>query len=86
MFCKALGFETLCPPGCRLCEKPTPTSLHADVEVAPEGRLKACQCGQSFSPRSNRHRFCDACGIKNERAQNAKYQATYRRGHKKGRV
>jgi len=20
MFCKALGFETLCPPGCRLCE------------------------------------------------------------------
>ena len=49
-------------------------------EGGPEGRLKSCvRCGQGFSPRSNRQRFCDPCAVKNERTKNAEYQANFRK-------
>ena len=80
MICPALGFELSCLPTCRLCEGPTSPSLHAEVRAAPEGRLKSCvRCGQGFSPRSNRQRFCDPCAVKNERTKNAEYQANFRK-------
>jgi len=45
---------------------------------------KGCECGRVFFPQSNRQRFCDRCGERNEAMKNRERQARFRKRVKTG--
>ena len=79
-FCAVLGFEidreTLCAASgknllCRKCGGQENERLNPPI--ANRNPRKRCECGKSFFPKSNRHKFCDRCSDLAEKRRKAEW-------------